>query len=417
MSKLDTNNWQYLIQQYLDNKISREEFEYLLKNVESRNDLSDLMPVLKNKWDESFEISAADRIKWDAKFDTMMQEFATKESTEIKSIGGSRKKKGSLKKIYRLAAASIILFIFCGGIYFLINNFNKQKRSDQVLAKVVKADVQPGSNGAILILSDGKQIVLDSTGSGTLAIENNTHIIKKEGQVAYESSEKISDVPLAFNTMITPRGKEYQLILPDGSKVWLNAASSITFPTAFTEKERKVSISGEAYFEVVHIDKHNGKGTVPFIVTINSNNGESTEIEVLGTHFNVNAYDDEMALKTTLLEGAVRVNKNLKTTFLNPGQQAQVFDNGEIKLIKNANVSEAVAWKNGRFDCSNMDIEMIMRQVARWYDVEIEYASKIKERYTVNMLRNIPVSNLLKFLELSGGVSFKIEGKKITVMQ
>lgn len=411
MSKLDTNNWQYLIQQYLDNKISRDEFEYLLKNIESRNDLSDLLPVLQSKWDESSEMSAGDKIEWDTKFETMMEELGTKESPVIK-LPNSR-----FRKIYQLAAASIILFIILGGVYFLIYNFNKQEIPDQALAKVVKADVEPGSNGAILILSDGKQIVLDSTGSGTLAIENNTHIIKKEGQVAYQSSEKISNVPVAFNTMVTPRGKEYQLILPDGSKVWLNAASSITFPTAFTEKERKVSISGEAYFEVVPMNKHNGKGTVPFLVTINSNNGESTEIEVLGTHFNVNAYDDEIALKTTLLEGAVRVNKGLKTSFLNPGQQAQVFDNGEIKLIRNANVSEAVAWKNGRFDCSNMDIEMIMRQVARWYDVEIEYASNIKERYTVNMLRNIPVSNLLKFLELSGGVSFKIEGKKITVMQ
>lgn len=411
MSKLDTNNWQYLIQQYLDNKISRDEFEFLLKNIENHHDLSNLMPVLKDKWEESFKISTEDQIKWEAKFDNMMKGFGTKESTKMKSFGGS------LKKNYRLAAASIIFFILCGGIYFLIDNFSKQKMPGQALAIVLKADVQPGSNGAILILSDGKKIVLDSTGSGTLAIENNTYIIKKEGQVTYQSLEKKYDVPVAYNTMITPRGKEYQLILPDGSKVWLNAASSITFPTAFAAKERKVSITGEAYFEVVPIHKQNGKGKVPFIVTIHSNHGESTEIEVLGTQFNVNAYEDELAQKTTLIEGAVRVTRGLETSLLNPGQQARVFDNGEIKLIKNANMSEAVAWRNGRFDCSNMDIEMIMRQVARWYDVEILYDSKIKEQYTINILRNIPVSSLLKYLEYSGGVSFKIEGKKITVIQ
>lgn len=410
MSKLDTNDWRYLIQQYLDNKISRSEFEYLLKNIKSHTDLFDLTPVLKDKWDEPFEISPEDRNEWDAKFETMMQKVEPGESPVIIPP------KSRFRKMYRLAAASVIFIMVCTVSYFLFFGINKQeKKSSHKLAKTGRVDLAPGSNGAVLTLSDGRQIVLDSAGNGTLAIESNTDIIKKGGQVIYHTSGADDNMPVAYNTMSTPKGKEYQLVLPDGSRVWLNAASSITFPTSFTGKERKVAITGEAYFEVMPINMKNGKGTVPFIVTINPASHENTDIEVLGTHFNVNAYPDEEAIKTTLIEGAVRVRKGLESSVITPGQQAQMINNGGIKLIKNANVEEAIAWKNGRFDFDNMKIEMIMRQVARWYNVDIVYEAEINERYTVNILRNIPVSNLLKYLEMSGGIRFEIDENKIIV--
>ena len=403
-----------MIHQYLTNKISREEFEYLLKHIEDQNDLVTLMPVFQDIWDETIDVSSEERKQWDAKFDIMMHELKPREGTVVKPF------RRRFKKIYRLAAASILLFMFCAGGYYLFSRINKSEtNSKHQIAATGPADVQPGSNGAVLTLSDGRQIILDSTGNGTLAIESNTNIIKKGGQVIYHASGSDVDVniPIAYNTMSTPRGKEYQLVLPDGSKVWLNAASSITFPTSFTGKERRVAITGEAYFEVMPLNVRNGKGTVPFIVTVNPASYKNTDIEVLGTHFNVNAYPDEETIKTTLIEGAVRVRKGLESSVLIPGQQAQMINNGGIKLIKDADVGEAIAWKNGRFDFHNMKIEMIMRQVARWYDVEIVYETKINERYTVNILRNIPVSNLLKYLEMSGGVRFEIDKNKIIVTQ
>lgn len=416
MSQQETNNWRYLIHQYLTNKISREEFEYLLKHIEDQNGLVTLMPVFQDIWDETIDVSSEERKEWDAKFDIMMQKLKPGESPVIKPS------KGRLRKMYRLAAASILLFMFGAGGYYLFSRIEKSETNSKYqIAATSPADVQPGSNGAILTLSDGRQIILDSTGNGTLATESTTHIVKKGGQVIYHASGSGADVnvntPVTYNTMSTPMGKEYQLVLPDGSKVWLNAASSITFPTSFTGKERRVAITGEAYFEVMPLNIKNGKGTVPFIVSINPASHENTDIEVLGTHFNVNAYPDEDVIKTTLVEGAVRVRKGLESSVITPGQQAQMISNGGIKLIKNADVEEATAWKNGRFDFDNTKIEMIMRQVARWYNVEVIYKAKIDEHYTVNILRNIPVSNLLKYLEMSGGVRFEIDENKIIVTQ
>ena len=158
-----------------------------------------------------------------------------------------------------------------------------------------------------------------------------------------------------------------------------------------------------------------GYEKVPFFVQINNSYSEGAQIEVLGTHFNVNAYADEAAIKTTLFEGSVSVTRKTANTVLIPGQQSQLMNNGEMKLVKNVDINEAMAWKNGRFEFNNMDLETIMRQVARWYDVEVVYETKITDRYTVNVSRNVPVSSLFKFLEISGGVHFKIVGKKIIV--
>jgi len=273
-----------------------------------------------------------------------------------------------------------------------------------------KNDVAPGQEGAILTLSNGKTIVLDNANNGSLAQEGATEVIKKDGQVVYANQGGPSEV--VYNTMSTPKGRLYNLVLADGSKVWLNAASSITFPTAFTGKERKVSITGEAYFEIAHISSPVGggrEGAMPFIVQ----KGEMS-VQVLGTHFNINSYEDEEAIKVTLLEGSVKVTKGNANSLIKPGQQARLQDDG-IKLVNDANINSIMAWKNGLFDFERIDIGSLMRQLSRWYDVEVVYDKKIDELFYAKIPRNTNLSDVLKILELTGKVRFEINGKKITV--
>jgi ferric-dicitrate binding protein FerR (iron transport regulator) len=228
--------------------------------------------------------------------------------------------------------------------------------------------------------------------------------LKKDGgQLAYDVSG-VKPADILYNTLATPRGGQYQLILPDGSKVWLNAASSIRYPTAFAGKERRVMITGEAYFEIKQ------DAAMPFIVSHND-----IDVKVLGTSFDVNTYDDEPVVRTTLVEGAVQVKKGTGAVVLEPGQQARVTEAGVVSLWNDVDVEETVAWKNGRFSCKNMALEDIMREVARWYDVDVMYKDKITDRYTLGVARNVPVSSLLRYLEMSEGVHFSVEGKKIIV--
>jgi len=236
--------------------------------------------------------------------------------------------------------------------------------------------------------------------NGALAEQQGSKIIKKGTQLIYSGGGANTEV--AFNTMSTPRGRQFQLVLADGSMVWLNAASSIRFPTAFTGKDRKVEVTGEVYFEVA---KNPSK---PFKVMANG-----TEIEVLGTHFNIDAYDE--VTKTTLLEGSVKINTQNKTSFLKPGQQAQIVAGGEIKTSNSVDVEQVMAWKNGRFVFEDADLQTIMSQVSRWYDVDVVYQDKMPKRsFTADISRNTNLSVFLKVLDVSG-IHFKIEGKKLLV--
>jgi transmembrane sensor len=296
------------------------------------------------------------------------------------------------------AAASIILCISIGG-YFLI----QEKQSTQQTAQT--HDIAPGGNRAILTLSNGSTIDLSAAKNGKLTNQGSMVINKNtNGQIVYADSE--NDSPSqndGFNIATTPRGGQYQLVLADGTKVWLNAASSIKYPVAFNGNERKVELTGEAYFEVAHNKEK------PFRVI---SNGQ--EVEVLGTHFNINAYSDESAIKTTLLEGRVKVTSGEKSKMLKPGEQAQL-DNGNI-LVADVDVDDVVAWKNGFITFKNADIKSIMRQLARWYDVEVKFTGNISElrSFTGDMPRNSRLSEVLKALELSN-INFKIDGNKVTV--
>jgi len=305
----------------------------------------------------------------------------------------------------RIAIAASVIGLLLLSAFLLYNrNTSRGTINAELNEHRFKNDVLPGSDKATLTLADGSTVVLDDAQNGTLAQQGGSTVIKLGGKLMYDPANKISK-EIVYNTISTPNGGQYQLELPDGSLVWLNATSSIHFPTSFVGKERRVEITGEAYFEVAK------NRDMPFIVAVNG-----AEVQVLGTHFNVNAYSDEDNVKTTLLEGSVKFVSGANTNMLKPGQQSQLTTNGLIKVVTNVDVDEVVAWKNGMFDFENAGIETVMRQLSRWYDVEIEYKGKTDDLFIAEMRRNIKLSDALKALELTGKVRFEIQGKKIIVM-
>lgn len=301
-------------------------------------------------------------------------------------------------------AASVIGVLLLTTFIFISKGGTKGIVKANVTGHPFKDDVSPGGDKATLTLADGSTIVLDEAENGTLAQQGNSRVIKLDGRLYYDPINKTSK-EILYNTISTPNGGQYQLELPDGSLVWLNATSSIRFPTSFVQKERRVEITGEAYFEVA---KNRDK---PFIVTVNN-----AEVQVLGTHFNINAYLNEDDVKTTLLEGSVKFVNHANADILKPGQQSQLTKNGSVKVVSDVDVDKVVAWKNGLFDFDNAGIETIMRQLSRWYNVDIEYKGKTEDLFIAEMRRNIKLSDALKALQLTGKVRFEIEGKKIIVM-
>lgn len=320
----------------------------------------------------------------------------------------------SSRRRWHIAAAAILLLLITAAVYQLTTADSSTINSTlaETTAGSVVTDLAPGGNKAILRLADGSAIILDSAADGTLTEQGNIKVEKlSNGLLAYTvGGKQLNTSDAAFyNTISTPRGGQYQVTLSDGTKVWLNAASSIRFPVFFAGNERRVEITGEAYFEVAkNISK-------PFKVKTNA-----SEIEVLGTHFNINAYEDEAAVKTTLLEGMVKVSVpgtggKSNSRFLQPGQQSGISKEGSISVLNNADTEEALAWKNGRFQFKSADIKSILRQISRWYDVDVIYKGNVNLHFTGQLKRDEYVSKVFEKLALTGEVHFKIEGKKIIV--
>ncbi|MET3980525.1 transmembrane sensor [Mucilaginibacter sp. UYP25] len=307
----------------------------------------------------------------------------------------------------KISTAALLLIVVTFGVYTLLH---PQKAAQQPqIAKVKRPhnDALPGGNKALLTLANGKTIILDNAENGTLAKQGTT-LIKKtaDGQVIYNTTALADAGTLpSINTITTPRGGQYQVVLPDGTKVWLNSASSLTFPTRFTGKTRQVEITGEAYFEVTK------NAAVPFKVKTNR-----ADIEVLGTHFNVMAYDDEATMKTTLLEGAVNITSGTFSALLKPGQQAQIKRSGQNKVVDGVDVDDETAWKNGIFQFREVGIDAILRQAARWYAVDVTYKGKVPDKvFTGRISRNVKASVLLDILKYTG-INLKIEGNEIIVL-
>lgn len=364
---------------------------------------------LLDEWYHSYDDTEAEIVLAEGQDETQMAE-----RMKNRLLGTIRhESKPVIRRWYLSVAASAILIMLTAGIYFgFIHNPARQETAKLIAPARLKNDIKPGGNKAILTLADGSSIVLDSAGNGTLSEQGNSKVQKlKNGLLAYTvNGRQITENDAAFyNTISTPRGGQYQVTLSDGTMVWLNAASSIRFPVVFTGTDRKVEITGEVYFEVA---KNKDK---PFKVKANA-----SEIEVLGTHFNVNAYDDEASIKTTLLEGQVKVSVpglagRQAPKFLQPGQQSSINKEGRINVIDDADTEEVMAWKNGRFQYNSSDLKTILRQIARWYDVDIEYKGNVNLHFTGQITRDQYVSKVFEKLALTGEARFEIVGQKIIV--
>ena len=372
-----------------------KEMQWLLNYLENSDD-TELLQLMQKHFSDALENRREISPEASRK---LLEAIHSKIRSESKPL---RRRVISLRRI--AVAASIIGVVLLSGILLFNrsgeNSFVKEKVNNQRF----KNDVSPGGDKATLTLADGSTIVLDEAQNGTLAQQGNSKIIKLDGKLSYDPINK-NPKEVVYNTISTPNGGQYQLELADGSRVWLNATSSIHFPTTFIGKERRIEITGEAYFEIAK------NQNMPFVVAVNG-----AEVQVLGTHFNINAYNDEDNVKTTLLEGSVKFISGGHSNILKPGQQSQLAKNGTIKVANDVNIDEVVAWKNGLFAFENASIETVMRQFSRWYDVQIEYRGKTDDLFIAEMRRNIKLSDALRALELTGKVKFDIDGKKIIVM-
>ncbi|MBS1565998.1 MAG: FecR domain-containing protein [Bacteroidetes bacterium] len=298
-------------------------------------------------------------------------------------------------------AAAIIILVGAGLWLRSISNGSHAPAADD---KKAQAAIVPGKDGAVLTLADGTQVVLDSVPNGVVAAQNGTQVVVKNGLLAYNPTTSPS-ARVSYNSVATPKGRQFRLVLPDGSRVWLNAASFIKYPTVFSGGERLVEVKGEAYFE---IEKDVAR---PFRVKMN----DAAAVEVLGTSFNVNAYENEDAIRTTLLEGAVRINAYKHLQMLKPGQQAQVYPNEHIDVADGVDVSQVVAWKNGYFDFDKVDLRVMLRQLERWYDITVNYEGNPPAMvFKGTMDRNIQLSDIIRFLNASG-IKTRLEGRALII--
>ena len=411
---------QHLLQLYAANQASREEVAELFEWLKEQEGEDALKNFIFDAADKEVHSTTLPQSDWD-KIWHPVKLATTEENATAKIV-----RPFWPSRMLRGMAAAVLLLIMAGSAWFY---FSRPKtNSAPVVASVkTKKDIAPGGNKALLTLGDGTTIVLDTVQTGLLALQGQTKIIKQNtAQLIYNSlstsEQKAGEV--LYNTVTTPHGGQFQLVLPDGTKVWLNAGSSLCFPATFSAPKRIVQLTGEAYFEVATLPLSSAKGEKrkrPFIVSVLTAKGAAPRgrIEVLGTHFNINAYDDEPAIKTTLLEGSVKVVKRQTANskeigvILKPGEQASLSQSSQTSHlipVKTVQTEAAVAWKNGYFRFKETGIRELMRQVERWYDVEVEYKTDHTDQYYTGVVsRSQNISALLQTLELTGTVHFQIE--------
>lgn len=386
-----------IFQKYLDQNCSPEEMQQLLDyfgtthaNIESLEQL--IEEVLLSNVVEVADAETQSRL--DAGLQQILARRTVKKKTAI-----------HLKVFYSKWAVAATLFVVLGvGLFY----FTKSDIHTYVAAEQIA--LKPGTEKARLTLADGTVIDLEQAVNGKLNSKDGVAVTKTaDGKLVYDAKNMgNANGPVSYNTLVTPRGGQYKVILPDGSAIWLNAASSLRFPTHFVGKERRVELSGEGYFEI----KKNA--LQPFIV-----NAAGQEVTVLGTHFNINAYKENNIIKTTLLEGAVKLSKGGQSHMLAPGQQASLDNqNNSFSIAKNIDVDAAIAWKNGRFSFEEANIKEVMQQVARWYDVDVFYEGDFSnvEFTGVIISRGADARQVLNLLKGTKQVDFIIEGRSITVI-
>lgn len=384
-----------LFRQYLNDDLSENDFllfyDMLAERNYDRKELEEVMEEMMN--DGTFIMAGGDKDKKEVLASLLAG------IDDVKTGVPDRKPHRMLQPGLRrwIAVAAMLTGILLGA-YLLLH-----KDHPEELSKVEKTDVQPGRNGAILTLANGKQIALDSTGNGMLNPDSDTKIIKQDGELSYAPGAVSGQHP-SYNSLSTPKGRQFQVRLADGTQVWLNAESTIRYPTFFEGNERNVEVTGEVYFEVA------ANAKMPFKVKLGQ-----MEVQVLGTHFNINGYGDENDVKTTLLEGRVKVSKPGASVLLKPGQQAKLKRSEDISVIDDIDLEQVVAWREGNFHFDNSDLHSIMRQLARWYDIDVQYEADVSTHFGGNISRNVTLSKVLEMLQETGTVNFEIKGRTVIV--
>jgi transmembrane sensor len=374
---MPTERIQYLVQRFFDDACTAEEKEELAAWINMPGNDEPLSELLRNAWERHTPNTAMPENMSERLLTAMFRE---------------EQPPARLRYLRWVAAAAVVILAITAGWWLM----QKEKPAQQI---VDNKNIEPGSNGAILTLADGRKLVLDSIKNGVIAMQGNTSVQINNGQLVYDAAASAGDI--SYNTMTTPRGRQFQLVLPDGTNVWLNAASSITYPTSFSGNERKVSISGEAYFEVAK------NAAQPFRVSILNSN----TIDVLGTHFNVNAYNDEGYVSTTLLEGKIKIGQ----TILQPGDQAISVGNSPAGIIRSMDLAQVMAWKNGLFHFKQTSLQLVMKQLERWYNVDVLFAGTPPVlRINGKMDRGLNLQDILIWLS-KNNVRTEMKGKTVIV--
>jgi ferric-dicitrate binding protein FerR (iron transport regulator) len=427
-----------LLSEFIDNKLSPDEVNELLEFIQSQPALYNHLlnsEDIKNKlieqaYNGNIDVSEGVSVRMKERLLAAIQDDVAGDAVSADAQVSLRERKPLFRLLaghWRWMAAAVFVIAVTTAVVRFTNQ--PSKVIEPGVAQPIVNDVLPGGNKATLQLANGQKIILDSATNGSLAIQGNAKIVKlADGQIAYDVEGKVT-AEVMYNTLRTPPGGQFKLKLPDGTDVWLNAASSITYPTAFVGKERTVTITGEAYFEVKSLTLPTGRDgggqrKIPFIVDIlsASGGGPGGRVEVLGTHFNINAYADEAAIKTTLLEGKVKVvNRessigNRQSTILKPGEQAVLKPYSPLTIDHSPDIDQVMAWKNGLFNFNKVSLQDVMKQIARWYGVDIVYQGVIKpKQFGGEIQRDLNLSEVLEGLKETG-IHFRIEGKKLIVL-
>jgi transmembrane sensor len=390
---MDSKQFKELIERYISDECTPDEVETLRRLLDDSAQVHQLEILMDSQLGDS-TISANDYPEVVNRLKRMVEKEINQEKREVKVFSGR------LVRRWVAVAALFIVIATVGFVWLTKKDPGSPAADKQVSSAPV---IQPGKEGAILTLADNSKIVLDSAGKGIIAVQNGSKIELRDGQLVYHANGSTNEV---YNTMSTPKGRQFRIVLPDGTRAWLNAASSLRYPSAFAGKERKVEVTGEVYFEVAK------NPSMPFKVKVN----EDMEVIVLGTHFNINSYSNEPSINTTLLEGSVRFINGNEQTVLRPGQQAQANSRQKIKVITDVNLKRIMAWKDGVFDFNNASLQEVMRQLERWYDIEVVYEKGVPNiEFVGAMGRDLSLSDVLKGLKLSE-VNFRLEGRKLIVM-
>ncbi|WP_343702862.1 FecR domain-containing protein [Chitinophaga sp.] len=384
----DLSRIKTLLQRYVQKTCTREELDELFARIAEMSEDEALQQLVEEAGLHIPVSAPLPEVDYESVYNSIVQRPPAK--------------RRNLFTVGKVAAAAAIVLLLAGAAYRWWLPPDAQPPAPPT-AQQLPGDVAPGGNKATLTLADGSTLTLDSAGHRVINSQD-TRITQQNGQLLY--GEDAATPALQYHKLSTPRGGQFKVTLPDGTRVWLNSASSLRYPTAFTGKERTVELEGQGYFEVAQ------NAAQPFKVMV-----QGMEVQVLGTHFDVMAYGDEATINTTLLQGAVKVKAGENVRLLQPEQEAVLDRQSRRVTVQQADVKKVMAWKNGLFVFNNMALPAILREVARWYDVDIVYqATPSSELYGGGISRNLHLSNVLHLLEASGYNHFRIEGKKIVVL-